>query len=198
VGRWATVGVLLLGFAYLPFILLQKNMIDAFTTLIPVFVTPLFTVYVLGAMTRVDRRSGLTGLLVGSAYGVFALYCREAARIPWFAELEHVPLWFVDRWGALGWSLLITAATMGVIHLIVRLWDFRVAKGEVPRADCAAGRDNLKDLSEDGGWLARSRESLPQICEHPFANRVPVWADPRIYAFVLLVVSVYVVFGLFW
>ena len=80
VGRIATIAVLLLGFLYLPFIMLQKNMLDAFTTLIPVFVTPLFAVYIGGVLTRVNRRSGLISLIVGSIYGMFALYCRESAK----------------------------------------------------------------------------------------------------------------------
>ncbi len=43
VSRLATVVILALGFAYLPFIGSKETMLQAFLTLIPVFVTPLFT-----------------------------------------------------------------------------------------------------------------------------------------------------------
>jgi SSS family solute:Na+ symporter len=181
VGRLATVGVLLLGFAYLPFILLQKNMLDAFTTLIPVFVTPLFAVYVLGVLTRAHRHSGLVGLLVGSAYGVFALYGREAKRIAFLPDLERVPLWLTDRWAALAWSFLITASAMGVATLLF---------GRQPRGEMAA--------FDEGGWLERSREALPPLREHPFRGSLPWWLWPPLYAALLLAATAYLGFWLFW
>ncbi len=182
VGRWATVGVLLLGFLYLPFILLQKNMVDALTTLIPVFVTPLFTIYVAGVLTRAHRSSGMIGLVVGSAYGVFALYCREAPKLAWLPNADSVPVWLTGRWAALGWSMLITAAAMTVVTMI---------KGRQPRGE-------LADVKQTG-WLQRSSEALPVLREHPFrGSAAPWWADPRIYMAALFAACCYVVFGLFW
>ncbi len=181
VGRWATVAVLMLGFLYLPFILLQKNMLDAFTTLIPVFVTPLCTMYVLGALTSVHRRSGLIGLAVGSLYGVFALYCREAHRIQWLPEATGVPTWLTDRWGALGLSFLITSATM----LIVTLRLGRQTGDELLHVDHA-------------GWLGRSREELPALRDSPFAGKTPLWANPALFATALMVFCFWLVFGVFW
>ncbi len=137
VGRWATVAVLLLGFLYLPFILLQRNMLDAFTTLIPVFVTPLFTIYLAGVMTRANRHSGLLALGVGSLYGLFALYCREAPRIDFLPDPSGVPLWLVNRWAALGWSFAITALTAALSTLVLG----RQPKGEplrIQQTGCSA------------------------------------------------------------
>jgi SSS family solute:Na+ symporter len=181
VGRCATVGVLLLGFAYLPFILLQKNMLDAFTTLIPVFVTPLFTVYILGVLTRVHRLSGLIGLVVGSAYGLFALYCRESPRLAFLPTPTDVPLWLSDRWAALCWSLLITASAMATTTLVL-------------------GRQRDPELLSfhEEGWLERSRETLPPLREHPFRTRIPWWLNPVGWAVLLVLGTAYVVFGVFW
>ena len=181
VGRWATVCVLLTGFLYLPFILLQKNMLDAFTTLIPVFVTPLLTMYVLGALTRVHRHSGVIGLIVGSIYGVFALYCREAPRLDWLPNLEWVPVWLTGSWAAFSWSLAITAATMLIVTCFTGL-----QQGEM-----------LASVKHTG-WLERSRETLPALIEHPFRRTVPWWANPLPYAILLTLLCGYIVFGLFW
>ena len=175
VGRIATVGVLALGFLYLPFIWNQEYIIKAFTTLIPVFVTPLFTVYMLGVLTRVHRRSGIVGLLVGSAYGVLALVDRE------LYDLASLPSWLTSRWPAFCWSLLITTITMVVTTLVL-------------------GRDtrDTTTWSEDKGWLHRSREELPKLKEHPFAGEVPTYLQPRWAAVVLMIAAAYATFVLFW
>ncbi len=174
-GRWATVGVLSLGFLYLPFIWKQPNIIKAFTTLIPVFVTPLFTVYMLGVLSRVHRRSGLIGLLVGSTYGILALVDREVY------DLVAVPSWLTSRWPAFCWSLMITALTMAI-------------------TTCILGQDqgNTTTWSEDKGWLHRSREQLPALLEHPFKGRVPGYLQPRWAAGMLLLAAAYATLVLFW
>jgi len=181
VGRWATAGVLLIGFLYLPFIAMQRNMLDALTTLIPVFVTPLFAMYVIGAFTSVHRRSGMIGLLVGSAYGVFALYDRESRHIGWLYELDGVPAWLTDRWAALCWSFLITS-----IAILAASLSWRSQK-----------EDEIQQVRQTG-WLERSRESLPEFREHPFHNKVPPWAIPELYAIFITAISFYVVFVAFW
>jgi SSS family solute:Na+ symporter len=175
VGRIATVGVLALGFLYLPFIWKQEGIIKAFTTLIPVFVTPLFTVYMLGVLTRVHRRSGIVGLLVGSAYGVLALVDRE------FYDMPSLPFWLTSKWPAFCWSLLITTITMAVTTLVL-------------------GRDkgDTTTWSEDKGWLRRSREELPKLIEHPFAGEVPAYLQPRWAAALLMIAAGYATFVLFW
>ncbi|HAY82419.1 MAG TPA: hypothetical protein DCY79_21640, partial [Planctomycetaceae bacterium] len=144
VGRVATVGVLTLGFLYLPFIFMQENMLKAFTTLIPVLVTPLFTIYLLGVATRVHRASGLVGLIVGSIYGFLALIDRD------FYDIDVLPFWFSERWAALGWSVLLTSIAVGVTTWLL---------GPLPRGAVMKFRET--------GWLERSREALPKICEYP-------------------------------
>lgn len=175
VGRIATVAVLSLGFLYLPFILLQKNMLKAFTTLIPVFVTPLLTMYVLGVTTRVHRRSGVIGLLGGGLYGVIALVDRE------FHELSWIPPWISDRWMAVCWSVVVTTVVMLIATRLL---------GDEPD-------DAMRTFREDG-WLDRSREELPALREHPFAGNIPWYANTTAWAVILVMICTWVVFGLFW
>lgn len=176
VGRWATIGVLILGFLYLPLIWKQENMLKAFTTLIPVFVTPLLTIYALGATLPIHRASGWIGLTVGSLYGFTALIARE------FPDVLELSPMLSDRWMALIWSLCITSATVGVVTLV-------------------AGRDQRESWTdlEETGWLGRSRDKLPPILEHPFGDGgVPVWANPVMWAWIVLIGCAWVVFGWLW
>src|SRR5690606_2700698 len=57
VSRLATVLVVALSFAYIPFILRQATMVDFFLNATKVAVTPLLTVFLLGVFTRVHRHS---------------------------------------------------------------------------------------------------------------------------------------------
>ena len=171
VGRWATGGVLLIGFLYLPFIWTQENMIKAFTTLIPVFVTPLFTIYMVGIFTRAHRLSGIVGLCFGSVYGVIALCDRNWYDFPW------LPTWFTERWTATSWSLLFTALAMLITTLILG----RESPGD-------------EDRWQETGWLERSREELP-----PLANPDRRFTPFEIALAVgLLAVTGWVTFVLFW
>ncbi len=64
VSRWATVVILASGFAYVPFIGSKETMLQAFLTLIPVFVTPLLTIYLIGIFTAAHRKAGIAGIMV--------------------------------------------------------------------------------------------------------------------------------------
>ncbi|HRX77478.1 MAG: sodium/solute symporter [Planctomycetaceae bacterium] len=175
VGRFATVGVLALGFLYLPFIANQQNMIQAFTTLISVFATPLLITYLAGVLTPAHRRSGLIGLCVGASYGVIALVDRV------FYDIAWLPTWFTSRWTSFGWSILFTGSAIAITTILL-------------------GRQSKSELAEtkDTGWLLRSREELPTLREHPFVDRVPIWLNPTPWAVLCLAGSLYVVFVTFW
>ena len=175
VSRCATVGILVLGFLYLPFIRSKDTMLKAFLTLIPVFVTPLFTIYLAGVFTRAHRRSGLIGLIAGSLYGVVALYDRETLDVAGLAP------WFTGRWEALGWSMVITSVAMAVTTRVL---------GRQPIDETQVARAS--------DWLERSRKELPPLREHPFACQVPRFLNPGWIAVVLLLLSAYLVFGVFW
>ena len=175
VGRIATVCVLALGFLYLPLIANQRHMIKTFTTLVSVFVTPLLVTYLAGVLTPANRRSGTIGLAVGATYGIVALIDREFLDVAWLAS------WFTTRWMSFGWSVLFTGSAIALTTLLLG----RQAPDELA-------------VTKDAGWLLRSREQLPPIREHPFANNVPAWLNPVPWAIFCVAGSLYVVFVVFW
>ncbi len=188
VGRIATPAILALGFVYLPFIMSKSTMMSAFTSMISVFVTPLVIVYVAGAMTRAHRRSGLIGLLAGSTYGLVAFLSREAQEkaewvINWIPDwTAALPNWCVGHWEAYIWSVGFTALAIAIVTLCY-------------------GRTTIEDHSTQsgvGGWLERSRQELSPVREHPFSHELPVILQPRWYAILLLGVTAYLVFWVFW
>ncbi len=93
ISQLATAAILVSGFAYIPFIRTKETMLQAFLTLIPVFVTPLCGLYLVGVFTSAHRRSGVIGILAGASYGIIALLDREIVDIVW------LPAWFTGRWG---------------------------------------------------------------------------------------------------
>lgn len=174
VSRVATVAILALGFAYLPFIGSKETMLQAFLTLIPVFVTPLFTVYLIGVFTRAHSRAGIVGIVLGAVYGVIALIDREIMDIEW------LPAWVTGRWHALLWAMATTAVgAFGTTCLFGRL-----------PADHEA-----KQLS---GWLRSSSCSLERIPDHPFTHSPPAWLRPEFLAILLIAMTVFVLFSFFW
>lgn len=177
VGRLATCAVLGLGFLYLPFIKSKSTMLGSFVTLISVFVTPLFVLYVVGAMTRAHPRSGIVGLLAGTAYGIVALCDRERIWEPW------LPYWVTGRWVAFLWSVGVTSTAMAVTTILF---------GPKPVEPTGTVETPSR------GWLARSSADLPPLREHPFPGRVPRLLNPAWLAGALLALCAYLVFVLFW
>ena len=178
VTRWATICILGLGFAYIPFISGKDTMLKAFLTLIPVFVTPLFTVYVIGIFTKAHPRAGVTGILFGAAYGVIALYDREISDQTWLAS------WFTSRWAALCWSMGFTLIG-GLVATAI--WGSQKSDATEPGME----------LTETG-WLERSRESLRPLPEHPFREPIPVFLRPELIAAVLVLATAVSLFTWFW
>ncbi|MAT14107.1 MAG: hypothetical protein CMJ46_02425 [Planctomyces sp.] len=172
-GRFATIGVLLLGFLYVPYIVSHKNMIDATQALIAVFVTPLFTIYVLGALTPVPKKSGLVGLLVGGTFGI-ACFLQRYELLNQIIDPEVTAL-FTNRWYVYLWSMGFTGGSMLLTLLI---WEKQsVSTLEVPA-----------DLHSE----------LAPVKEHPFSGKLPVWLQPRWYAILLILVNLWITFTLFW
>ena len=178
VSRAATILIVAVSFAYVPFILGSSNIIDFFVRITSVFVTPLMTVYLMGALTRVHRRSGLVGLIAGSIYGLAASNLGGGADVPGL-----LPFWFTERFAAYSWSMGITAAAMLATSL---LWGWTKDAQQVIRPS---------------GWLAPSQQALPENISSPFAirgQRVPWWAQPALSAALLLTLSGIMVFGVLW
>ena len=181
VGRIATVAILALGFAYLPFIVRAPTMLAAFRSVTSVFVTPLLIVYLIGAVTRSNRRVGIAGLASGGLYGLVGFVDREVADIAW------LPGWLTGQWEAFAWAVAFTAAGCACAALFPR-----------SRIDGADRRDAAPSQPDDGGWLARSSRDLGPIRPHPFDDRVPLLASPALYTALLAVLSAWLVFGVFW
>ncbi|MEZ6047238.1 MAG: hypothetical protein R3C11_16980 [Planctomycetaceae bacterium] len=173
VGRYATVGVLLMGFLYIPYIISHRNMIDATQNLISVFVTPLFTIYVMGTLTPVPRQSGLVGLITGGFFGLLCFLQRQE----WLELLIgwELPEIFVNRWYVYFWSIGLTGGAM-LISLL--FWPPQY-------------------VSQLSGEVA-AQADLPPVIEHPFSGKLPSWLEPRWYAFALILLNLWVIFGLFW
>lgn len=176
VSRWATVAILALGFAYLPFIGSKDTMLKAFLTLIPVFVTPLFTIYLIGIFTRAHAKAGIAGIMVGACYGVIALIDREIFDIVW------LPSWFTGRWHALLWAMAFTGLAATVTTLAFGTYD----------------PESTSLTKIQTGWLHTSSRSLEPLDEHPFERPPSRWLCPEILAAVLIVSTTFILFSYFW
>ena len=111
VGRIASLAVLALAFAAVPFVASKSAMLQAFRSGVSVFVPPLLTLYLAGIFTKAPRAGGLAGLAAGGTYGVLAFVNRELAAEPF------LPHWFASQWPAFLWSVAITAAGCGLATL---------------------------------------------------------------------------------
>ncbi|MBI1353774.1 MAG: hypothetical protein GC160_05460 [Acidobacteria bacterium] len=100
--RWATIVLLALSFGYIPFF--GEGMVSFYLRLTSVFVMPLFTVYMMGALTRVHRRSGVVGLAVGALYGLSSFVGE--------AQDWDLPFWWTNTWWTYLWSVVFPAAAM--------------------------------------------------------------------------------------
>ncbi|WP_417375335.1 sodium:solute symporter family transporter [Gimesia maris] len=181
VTRWATVGILLIGFLYIPFIVRYDNMIQAFRTLIPIFVTPLFTIYLLGVLSRVPRQSGLVGLIAGSSFGILGFIDRELVDHQLFSPL------LTEKWYAFPASMLVTALAM---FLAAIKW------GWLEKESALVLKQD--DVIKEQTWLTESREELLDIQISPFKKSTPQYLNPNWYALVLIAISFWIIFGLFW
>ena len=102
VSRWATLVLLALSFGYIPFF--GEGMVSFYLRLTSVFVMPLFTVYMMGALTRVHRRSGVVGLTVGALYGLSSFVGESQG---W-----ELTLWCTNTWWAYLWSVTFLSVAM--------------------------------------------------------------------------------------
>lgn len=179
--RWATIGILLMGFLYIPFIMRYDNMIQAFRTLIPIFVTPLFTIYIVGVLTRVPRQSGLVGLFAGSLFGLLAFIDRELFDIGWISPLLS------EKWYAFPCSMIVTTIAM-LLATLKWGWLKREEQQEL----------QTPTPPEKQNWLSESRQELLTFKESPFYTPVPQYLNPNWYALLLIAFSCWIIFGLFW
>lgn len=186
VSRWATVAIMALGFAYLPFIGSKQTMLQAFLTLIPVFVTPLFTVYAIGLFTRASRKAGIAGIGFGACYGVLALIDRELTDLPGLAP------WFTGRWVALLWAVVFSGCGAFLATLVY---------GRCP-ADLVLpwtkSAESIAPSETHSNWLRESSRTLNQIPDHPFDVAPPRWCSPETLAGIMILATAFILFRYFW
>ena len=161
VSRYATFGVIALSFGYVPF--LDSGMVALYLRLTSVAVMPLFTVYMMGTLTRVHQRSGAVGLLTGIAYGASSFL---GDRWAW-----DLPIWWTNTWWAYLWSIVFTSSAMVASTLF---WGW--AKKEdlrnlvyASREQAEADEKHAKPRPAPTTWLERTREEVRPVSEYPFA-----------------------------
>ena len=155
----------------------KETMLQAFLTLIPVFVTPLFTIYLIGIFTRAPRRAGMWGIASGAAYGLLALWDRESTGAYWLAD------WFTGRWAALPWSMVFAALGALAATLVYGKWDGKEDPAHKP----------------SNAWLRNSSANLAPLPDHPFKpGPLPFYLRPGLYATVLLSLTIAIIAVYFW
>ena len=149
VGRWLTPVIIFGSFLYVPF-MGPKGMLNFYLDLVGAFVVPLLTVYLLGALTGVHRKTGTIGLVVGVAYGVVRLVLEKY-------EVAH-PLGNTHQ----SWlfSMIATAVPMIVLSFVFG-WEKR---GEL-RYEEREGwlRDSQREASESAAPSVGDRSSVLPI-----------------------------------
>ena len=159
VGQWLTPLIIGLSFLYVPF-LLQGGMLLFYVDLTSTFVIPLLTLFLMGACTRVHRRSGLIGLLVGTLYGVVRLLAPMAAA-DWGVAI--LPSFMVGSYAAYPISMVVTAGTMLLVSAFLG-WE--------------TGDGGLhQEHREEGAWLRSSQLAVRELevdQTHAREGRLPV------------------------
>ena len=176
VGQWLTPVIIGISFIYMP-ILLRGGMLLFFLDVTNTFVTPLLTLYLMGTMTNVGRRSGLIGLLVGAAYGVSRLFA------PWIASefgVAILPKFAVNSFAAYPISMAVTAGTMLLISTVT---------GWHPRGGTTT--------AESSEWLRSSQATVRELSisatEKPRNQAAPV-----VVAFIVAAIGWWLCFVAWW
>jgi SSS family solute:Na+ symporter len=133
VGRWLTPVIIFGSFGYVPF--MGGGMLLYYLDLVGAFVVPLLTMYLMGSFTRVHRRSGSIGLILGVIYGL--------GRLVW---PDLYPGILADKFAAYFFTILATAGTMVIASLMM---------GWQPRGELLH--------EEQSGWLRQSQLEARQL-----------------------------------
>jgi SSS family solute:Na+ symporter len=193
VSRLATPVIIALSFAYVPF--LQSGMIGFYLRLAAIAVIPLFTVTLMGVLTRVHRGSGVIGLAAGMAYGLSSFL---GATFHW-----PLPVWWTNTWWAYLWGVILTAGTM-CLYSALRGWasDKEISGLVLARGD-GGGRGRLVPplAATKGSWLETTREELADMPSHPFTPGVrgSLWYNrPSLWVAAFLLIASLVCLRVLW
>ena len=176
VSRWATWCVIAASFGYIPF--LQSGMVAFYLRLSSVAVIPPFTVYMMGTLTRVHRRSGAVGLAAGIAYGLSSFL---GERWGW-----DLPVWWVNTWWAYLWSIVFTATAMLLATAYWGWADQKDVRGLVYSCgDETAASERMELRATEGTWLDVTRKQVKTVPKYPFEippGGLPQYLQPTIWA----------------
>jgi SSS family solute:Na+ symporter len=143
VGQWLTPIIILGSFAYVPF--MDGGMLKFYVDITSTFVMPLLTLFLMGTMTRVHRRSGLIGLMAGVLYGVVRMLSPMLADSYGIAVL---PVWLANSWAAYPFSMAVSAGTMVIVSLFTGFSDRATQVGQTHKEDSPWLRDSLQKVRE--------------------------------------------------
>jgi SSS family solute:Na+ symporter len=174
-GRWLTVAVVLGSLLYVP-LLLRRGMMAFYLDLVATFVIPLLAMYLMGVFTRVHRKSGTIGLLVGVAYGVWRMI---AVQMALDSGVSIMPSWMMNGFAAYPISFAITVMTMVGVSLVLG-W-------EVP---------GFLLEREAEGWLRKSQENAAISGEVVVDTRSN--AIPAVCGLAVLALGIVLSFVIFW
>ena len=176
VGQWLTPLIIGGSFLYVPF--MKGGMLLFYIDLTSTFVVPLLALFLMGAMTRVHRRAGLIGILVGTGYGVMRLVAAPIAENYGIVILPGV---MINAFAAYGFSILITTGTMVLVSLFF---------GWEPRGELLH--------EEKTGWLRSSQLALLQLKPVSDAPAPSTYWLPAVLAALVVAMGATLSFVVFW
>jgi SSS family solute:Na+ symporter len=191
VSRWMTYGVILLSFAYVPF--LKNGMVGFYLRLTSVAVVPLATVYVVGVLTRVHRSSGAIGLAAGIVFGVSSFL---GAELGW-----DLPELWTDKWWAYVWGPVVTAGTMFGVSLVRGFESHEALAGLLYRqssADFHVAVSGDAETDSDDTWLEATRRRSARQSSARQETAVPFWQQPLLWSLLFLAIVAWVNLVVLW
>ena len=193
VSRIATVVVIAISFAYIPF--LKGGMVALYVKLVGVTAVPLFVVYTMGILTRAHRASGLIGLCAGMVSGISRLVME-------FYEIDQFFYWTNPWWGNI-WTILITSGTMILVSVSAG-WarDEEIGALMFSTAKDAENARQTTQAAQQQTWLERTRAEVPQMPARPeglpTSGIGQILTQPLLWAGITLVVISYLNIFAFW
>jgi SSS family solute:Na+ symporter len=199
VGRVSVPIIIALGFVYVPF--LSGGMLAFYLRLTGAIGVPLMTVILMGIFTRVHRKTGIIGLLVGLIYGISAIL---GDRYKW-----PLPVWYTNTWWAYLWNIVLPVISMLIASKII---DLRrgPAKEEELKGLLYTRQDPTEDFRElmgkrlralEGTWLQKTLQQAPRMPKYPFplpATGLSWFKRPGLWATLYLVIACYLLFVVLW
>ena len=194
VSRILTVLVIVVSFGYIPF--LGQGMVMFYFRLATVAVIPLFTVYLMGVLTRVHRRSGTVGLIIGIGYGLSAF----------IGDQWGLPFMWTNTWWSYLWGILITSGAMVAASLVYG-WETKenIAALLYKRSpdDSSSSTLGFDPTPSQAGteelWLVTSRKKAAHADLQVDPEHIRVWyRQPALWFILLLIGVAYVNFVVLW